>query len=53
MTYQNSTYDSYDYGYTTDASGHHHQYLLPILLRFLNEIQPEKNKKLRILDIGR
>lgn len=49
MTNEHSTYE---YSYTTDASGHHHQYLLPILLNFLNDMKPEKGKKLRVLDIG-
>ncbi|MBD2175908.1 class I SAM-dependent methyltransferase [Pseudanabaena sp. FACHB-1998] len=49
MSTKNSTYE---YAYTTNDSGHHHQYLLPTLLSLLSEIKQEKNYKLRVLDIG-
>jgi len=49
MTNPNSTYE---YAYTTAESGHHHNYLLPPLLKLLSNIKQDKAKKLRVLDIG-
>lgn len=38
---------NYSYDYATNRSGHHHQYLLPPLLRLL-----PKGRRLRVLDLG-
>ena len=47
-----NTNSTYEYTYTTAESGHHHNYLLPPLLKFLNTVQQNGTKKLRVLDIG-
>lgn len=47
-----NTNSTYEYTYTTAESGHHHNYLLPPLLKFLNTVQQNRTKKLRVLDIG-
>ena len=47
-----NTNSTYEYTYTTNESGHHHKYLLPPLLNFLNTVQQNGTKKLRVLDIG-
>jgi len=47
-----NTNSTYEYTYTTAESGHHHNYLLPPLLKFLKTVQQNRTKKLRVLDIG-
>ncbi len=43
---------NHEYTYTNSESGHHHNYLLPPLLKLLSNIKQDKSKKLRVLDIG-
>ena len=46
------TNSTYEYTYTTAEVGHHHDYLLPPLLKLLSTVQQNKTKKLRVLDVG-
>ena len=46
------TNSTYEYTYTTAEAGHHHDYLLPPLLKLLSTVQQNKTKKLRVLDVG-
>jgi hypothetical protein len=41
---------TYEYTYTNPESGHHHNYLLPPLLKLLSNIKQD-GAKLRVLDI--
>jgi len=41
-----------EYSYQDSQAGHHHRYLLPLLLDFINQEAKLQKRKLRILDIG-
>ena len=42
----------YDYVYTSSEHEHHHDYLMPSLLKLINSISEQGTKQLSILDIG-
>lgn len=42
----------YDYVYTSSEHEHHHDYLMPTLLKLVNSISEQGTKQLSILDIG-
>ena len=52
MLNTNPTHPNYEYTYTNSESGHHHNYLLPPLLKVLNTIKNNGVVNPRILDIG-
>ena len=41
-----------EYAYSNSNSGHHHAYLLPLLLPMLSAHKDQSDSKLRVLDIG-
>ncbi|WP_019499473.1 class I SAM-dependent methyltransferase [Pseudanabaena sp. PCC 6802] len=42
---------NYEYSYADSASGHHHAYLLPVILETISQYAPQ-HAKLRVLDLG-
>ena len=47
-----TTSSTYEYTYTGDKPGHHHQYLIPPLLEILSHVPRDNQQKLRLLDLG-
>jgi 2-polyprenyl-3-methyl-5-hydroxy-6-metoxy-1,4-benzoquinol methylase len=47
-----NTNPNHEYTYTNSESGHHHHYLLPPLLKVLNNLKNKRITKPQILDIG-
>ena len=48
----NTTSDSYEYLYTDSNALHHHNYLMPALLKLLSQQDFSPGQKTRVLDIG-